>query len=134
MAELMDRAKLSLLVNGNGLVENFKNNSIWFYEKYQKSSEEVKNQTVKDIYPGGFYFFHYQDDSNWMKWSPVFVTDFKKFSNKIIIFAVNFNFIPLEIRVMIFDKFIKPEDFEKNNFLKVNFDGMYNELRSLGFE
>jgi len=134
MGELMERAKLSLLVNGNGLVENFRNNSVWFYEQYQKSSEEVSNINVKDIFPGGFYFLHYRDSSNWMRWSPIFVSDFRKFSNKIIIFAVNFNFIPLEIRVMIFDKFIKTEDFDKNNFLKVDFNGMYNELRSLGFE
>lgn len=134
MGELSERSKLSLLVNGNGLAENFKNNSLWFYDQYQKSSEDIKNIMVKDIFPGGFYFFHYIDDSNWMKWSPVFVTDFRKFSNKIIIFAVNFNLIPLEIRVLIFDKFIKPEDFELNNFLNVDFNGMYSELRSIGFE
>lgn len=134
MGELIERAKLSLLVHGNGLAENFKNNSLWFYEQYQKSTEQVENVKIQDIFPGGFYFLHYLDDSNWMKWSPIFVSDFRKFSNKIIIFAVNFNFIPLEIRVMIFDKFIKLEDFEKNNFLKVDFKGMYNELRTLGFE
>ncbi len=134
MGELIERSKLSLLVNGNGVEENYKNNSLWFYDKYSKSSELVQSINVKDIYPGGFYFFHYQDSSNWLKWAPVFVADFKKFSNKIIIFAVNFNFIPLEIRVGIFDKFIQSDDFEKNSLLAVTYQGMYNELKSLGFE
>jgi hypothetical protein len=134
MGELVERAKLSLLVHGNGLADNFKNNSLWLYDQYQKSTEEVQNIAVKDIFPGGFYFFQYKDSSNWMKWAPVFVSDFRKFSNKIIIFAVNFNFIPLELRVMIFDKYINADDFEKNNFLKVDYKGIYDELRTLGFE
>lgn len=134
MAELLERVKLNLLVNGNGVVENFKNNCLFFYEKYNQSSPDVEAISVTNISPGGFYFFHYLDDSNWMKYSPVFVADFKKFDDKVILFAVNFNFIPMEIRVMIFDKFITPEDFEKNSLLKVNYNGMYDEIRKLGFE
>jgi len=33
-----------------------------------------------------------------------------------------------------FDKFITEKDFEKNNFLEVNFQGMYTELLRYGFE
>jgi len=135
MGELSERVKLSLLANGNGVVDNFKNNSLYFYERYtNKSSDEITAINTKDIIPGGFYFLHYQNDSNWMKYSPVFVADYKKFSNKIIIFAVNLNFIPLEVRVLLFDKFILEKDFERNNFLKVDYKGMYDELRKLGFE
>lgn len=134
MGELVERVKLNLLVYGNGIVENFQNNSLYFYDKYQKSDDEVKNTKVSSIYPGGFYFFHYKDDSNWMKWSPVFVAAYKKFSNQIVFFAVNFNFIPLEVRAMIFDKFIKEEDFTKDKLLKVTYEGMYEELKRLGFE
>lgn len=134
MSELSERVKLSLLVNGNGIVENFKNNSLYFYELYGKSTDEFTNISVSNIYPGGFYFFHYVDDSNWMKWSPVFVGDYKKFSDKIVLFCVNFNLIPLEVRVLLFDKFITKKDFENDAFLKVDFQGIYNELRKLGFE
>lgn len=134
MGELTERIKLSLLVNGNGVVENFRNNSLYFYDKYQKSDEFVKNIKIEDIFPGGFYFFHYKDDSNWMQFSPVFIADYRKFSNKIILFGVNFNFIPLEIRAMIFDKYITEEDFEKDNYLVVDYEGMYSELQKLGFE
>jgi hypothetical protein len=134
MAELLERVKLNLLVNGNGIVDNYKNNSLFFYDKYQKSDKDVRSMRGGEMQLGGFYFLHYQDDSNWMKYSPIFTVDFKKFGNKIIILAVNFNFIPIEIRTTIFDKFISEEDFEKDNLLEVNYQGMYDELRKYGFE
>lgn len=134
MGELLERVKLNLLVNGNGIVENFKNNSLYFYEKYQKSDKDVQSINIKDMYPGAFYFLHYLDDSNWLKFAPIFLADFKKFEDKIILFCVNFNFIPLEIRVQIFDKFITEQDFKNNSFLKVNYKGMYEQLLYSGFE
>ena len=134
MGELQKRVDLNLLVYGNGLAENFKTNSLFFYEKYQKSDNLVKSINISDVYPGGFYFFHYLDDSNWLKWSPVFVADYKKFESQLVVFAINFNFIPLEIRVMLFDKFMDVENFEKDSFLKVSYEGVYSELIRLGFE
>jgi hypothetical protein len=134
MGELIERTKLARLVYAEDVPGFFKKNSLDFYQKYLKSDEDVKSINVKDIFKGGFYFFHYKDDSNWMKWSPVFVADYKKYSNQIILLCVNFNFIPLEIRVAIFDKYITEKDFDKNNFLKVNYQAMYLELKSLGFE
>ena len=47
---LLERVKLALLYNGNGIVENFKNNSLFFYDKYSKSSKDVKSINIKDIY------------------------------------------------------------------------------------
>lgn len=134
MGALVERIKLSLLVHGNGIVENFKNNSYDLYQMYQKSSDDVKNIRIEQIQKGGFYFLHYHDQSNWMKWAPIFVADFKKFGNQVVIFAINLNFIPLEIRAGIFDKFITDEDFEKDRFLKVDLNGVYSELLRLGFE
>lgn len=130
----MDKLDLSLLINGNGIVDNFKNNSLFFYEQYQKSSDIVENVSISDIYPGNFYFFHYYDDSNWMQYSPVFVVDYKKFEDKIILIAVNFNFIPIELRVKLFDKFIIEKDILEERPLKVDFTGMYTELLKIGFE
>jgi hypothetical protein len=134
MGSLIERMGLRSLVDGGDLSEDFKNNSLYFYEQWRKSDNSIRAIDVKDIQPGGFYHFHYLDDSNWMKWSPVFCTSFKKVGNKIILFCVNFNFIPLEIRGIIFDKFIVEEDFEKDKFLKVDYEGMYSELRKFGFE
>jgi len=134
MGELLERVKLNLLVNGNGIVENFKNNSIFFYDKYQKSDKYVLSINISNIYPGGFYFFTYLDDSNWMKYSIVFVVDFKKIDDKVILFSVNLNFIPLEVRAMIFDPYITEEMFEKDIFLKVDYNKMYQDLLKFGFE
>jgi hypothetical protein len=133
MGALSERIKLHLLVHGD-MVDTFKENSLNLYDSLQKSTPDFKNVKVGDINPGGFYFFQYLDDSNWMKYAPVFVADYKKFSNKIVVFAVNFNFIPLEIKGLIFDKYIKEEDFEKNTLLEVDFQGVYKELLQYGFE
>jgi hypothetical protein len=134
MSPLEERVKLSLLVYGNGIEENFRNNSFFFAEKYSKSDKMVTAKSTVDIQPGGFYFFHYLDDSNWMKYSPVFVVEQRNFANQIIVMAVNLNFIPLQIRALIFDKYIIEDNFEKDTFLKVDYIGMYKELVKLGFE
>jgi hypothetical protein len=134
MNPLEERVRLSLLVYGNGIEENFRNNSFFFAEKYSKSDNMVTAKSTVDIQPGGFYFFHYLDDSNWMKYSPVFVVEQRNFANQIIVMAVNLNFIPLQIRALIFDKYIIEDNFEKDTFLKVDYVGMYKELVKLGFE
>lgn len=134
MGALIDRIGLHMLVRGDGLEKNFKNNSEFFVQKYRKSDNDVQEISVRKIYIGGFYHFHYLDDSNWMRYSPVFVVNFKKISNQIIIFAINFNFIPLQVRAYLFDKFITEDDFEKDRLLKVDYEGVYRELRRFGFE
>jgi hypothetical protein len=134
MGELLERSNLDKLVYGAGLFENYKNNSLYFYEKYSQSDEFVTSISPVSIQIGGFYHFHYLDDSNWMKYSPIFTVDFKKISDKILIFGVNLNFLPIEIRIAMFDKYISSEDFEKDKLLNVSFEGVYNELKSFGFE
>jgi hypothetical protein len=134
---LSELVKVNVKAYGNDVVDTFKNNSLYFLDLYNKSIDDFKTVSTKDVFPGGFYFLHYHDDSNWMKYSPVFIAGYKKLSNKIIILAVNLNFIPLQVRVLLFDKFITQKDFEmdKNDtFLKVDYEGVYNELRKLGFE
>jgi hypothetical protein len=137
MSELRDLVELNTKVYGSNVVDAFKNNSLYFLDLYKKSIDDFKSIPTVDIFSGGFYFLHYNDNSNWMKYSPVFIAGYKKLSNKIIILAVNLNFIPLEIRVILFEKFITERDFEldKNDtYLKVDYEGVYNELRKLGFE
>ena len=134
MGDLLEHVKLSNLVNGNGIVDNYKNNSLYFYNKFQKSDKEVTSMPVGKMQMGGFYHLHYRDDSNWMKYSPIFTADFKKFGDMIIIMGVNFNFIPLEVRVSIFDNFIKEDDLERDSLLPVTYEGVYRELLKYGFE
>ncbi len=134
MGELLERSNLGKLVYGAGLFENYKNNSLYFYNKYSSSDEMVTNINPGSTQLGGFYHLHYLDDSNWMKYSPIFTVDFKKFGNIIMIFGVNLNFIPIEVRIALFDKFMVEDDFDKNRLLKVSFEGVYDELRRFGFE
>ena len=134
MGSLLDKIKISQKVFGADIVDYYRSNTLFMYEKYRKSDDMCKSIPVQDIQPGGFYFIQYLDDSNWMRWSPIFCCDYRKFSNMIVILGLNFNFIPLEIRSTIFDKFISEKDFEKNSFLEVNFKGMYAELLKYGFE
>jgi len=77
MGILLEKINESLK-SGKGIADNFKNNSLFFYEKYQKSDNEVQSTRVQDIQIGRFYFFHYMDDSNWIKYSPVFTIGQKK--------------------------------------------------------
>lgn len=134
MGYLTEKTALKLLVNGNGLVENFQKNSIELVNMYSKTSPDVQVVRIQNIKSGGFYHLTCLNESNWMRNAPVFIVDYRKVSGKIIFFGVNLNFIPLEIRVLFFDKFISEKDFEKNNFIKATFDGVYNELKSIGFE
>jgi len=134
MSSLKERVKLSRLVFGTDIVDYYRNNTLYMYDKYSKTDDDCKAIAKEDIQIGGFYHLHYLDDSNWMRWSPIFCCDYRKFSNMIVILGVNFNFIPLELRDDIFDKFITEKNFAANDVLEVNFRGMYTELLKYGFE
>lgn len=131
--ELLDRIDLEMKDYG-GVVDYFKSNSLYMLDQYSKTSDFCELVSIRDVFPGAFYHFHYLDDSNWMRYSPIFCVDYKKFNGMIIIIGVNFNFIPIEIRSRIFDKYISEKNFNENDFLKVDFRGMYTELIRIGFE
>jgi hypothetical protein len=114
--------------------ESYKENTMFFYNAYQKSSKEVTNINVGQIQLGAFYFLQYQDDSNWMQYSPIFTVDFKKFNDLIIIYAINFNFIPLQIRTTIFDRYITQKDLEENSLLNTTYESVYKVLLQYGYE
>lgn len=134
MGILLEKVNESLKQNGKGVADNFKKNSLHFYNKYQKSDNEVQNVRVQDIQLGRFYFFHYKDDSNWVKYSPVFTIGQKKFENLTILFAINLNMIPIEIRSSFFDQFFVDKDISEDRSLNVDMKGTYNELLRYGFE
>lgn len=134
MGALEERVKLSKLVHGKNLVDYYRNNTLELYEKYKKSDDMVEAINKRDIQVGAFYHLHYLDDSNWMKYSPIFCVDHRVFNNLIIIMGVNFNFIPLELRSALLDPYILEKDFEGNRVLAVDFKGMYSALIRYGFE
>jgi hypothetical protein len=134
MGSLNERVKLNQLVYGGDLVSFYKENTLFMYDKYSKSDDMCEAISISDIFTGRFYFLHYHDSSNWMRYSPIFCVDYRKFDDKVVILGLNFNFIPLEIRSAIFDKFISEQDFDNNSDLKVDFKGVYTELMRYGFE
>jgi hypothetical protein len=134
MGPLQERVNLSQKVYGTDIVDFFKKNSIYMVDKYSKTDEMCEAIPLSDISMGRFYFFHYEDPSNWMRYSPVFTIEYKQLKDFKIIIGLNFNFIPLEIRSSLFDKFISEKMFESNSALEVNFQGIYTELLRYGFE
>lgn len=134
MGALNERIKLSQMVFGDGIVEYFKSNSLYMYDLYQNSSDMCQVQTPDKLTKGAFYFIHYKDDSNWMRYSLIFLIDYRKMNNLTIFMGINMNFIPLEIRGRFFDQFITEKDFESNSLLPVDFTTVYKELLKLGFE
>jgi hypothetical protein len=116
------------------LAESYKENTMFFYDAYQKNSADVTNINVGKMQLGAFYFLQYQDDSNWMQYSPIFTVDFRKFGDMIIILAVNLNFIPLQVRVTIFDKYITEKDLESNTLFDTNYESVYKSFLQYGYE
>lgn len=135
MGHLTDLVKLYVLVNGVDEADAYKKNCQFFFDKYRGSDDDVKATRVGEMKPGMFYFLHYKDDSAWMKYSPVFVVDFKKFDNMVVLNCVNMNFLPLAARVALFDPFIEEEDFDNKAFyLRAKYDAVYRELKKYRFE
>jgi hypothetical protein len=136
MGELSERVKLSKLVYGSDEVR-FYQEYIYNNQKDENKEKEVTEITPspKVIQPGRFYHLEYGNvDSNWIQFSPIFVVDYRGFSNEHMLFALNLNFIPFEIRMAIFDKYMVEKDFENDRALVVSYEGVDNELKKWGFE
>jgi len=111
----------------------YKDNTNKMYNLYMKPDELVKPINVSKISGGRFFFFIYHDISNWMQYSPVLFVDYKKFDDKLIGYAINFNFIPLEIRSGMIDEIL--EDLEDDNQLYwLTFEKAYKMLLKVGYE
>jgi len=119
--------------SGGNIPQYYKDNTVLLYNKYRSPDDVVKSIPVSKMADGMFYFLMYYDESNWMKYSPIFLVDWKKFDNMIIGYGVNFNFIPLEYRAAIFDKIIR--DLEDEDQVKgMTFESMYKILLKFGYE
>lgn len=129
MGELLERSKIARLV-----WNDYAENSDYFAEKYTKSDDEVTSIPISKIEMGAFYFIHYKDSSNWMQYSPVFAVSHKKVGNILILHAINLNFIPIDLRVEFFDKFMDERNFDKDLPIKVDFKRTYDELMKVEME
>jgi hypothetical protein len=121
-----------------GIPNYFKENSLKYYNLYKSPDNElVKSIPMANIQIGGIYFLYYKDESNWMQLSPILCCDIR---DKRLVFAVNLNFLPLEIRLDLFDDLImnihNNNDQSKNAvpFNFINFESIYKKLIRKGFE
>ena len=135
MGKLKDKA--SELIKP-GIPTFFKENSLKYYNLYRNPDDDIIVPIpMANIQKGDIYFIYYRDESNWMSLSPILTADIR---DKRIIFGVNMNFIPLEIRVELFDQIVI--SLEDNNrqptgtspFNFINFEMIYKKLIKLGFE
>lgn len=117
----------------DGVVKYYKDNTISLYNKYKSPDKLVRSIPISKMSDSKFYFITYKDESNWMKYSPIFFVDWKEFDDRIIGYGVNFNFIPLEYRVALFDKMILDLE-DENQIMGMNFESMYKELLKIGYE
>ena len=134
MGALQERIDLNQKVFGTDITDFYKNNTLFMYDKYSKTDDMCEAIPISDISTGGFYFLHYEDPSNWMRYSPIFTVETKQLRDMKIVMSLNLNFIPIEIRGRIFDKFISEKMFENDSKLEVDFKGIYTELLKYGFE
>jgi len=120
--------------SSNNIVQYFKDNTTELYNNYMNPDGKlIKVTPVSKMIHGRFYFMNYYDESNWMQYSPIFFVDHKEFDGKIIGYGINMNFIPLEIRTGIFDKYL--DDLEdENQFVNINFESAYKMLLKVGYE
>jgi hypothetical protein len=135
MGEL--KKKMKELIK-EGVPTFFKNNSMKFYNLYNSPDKDIVNPIpIAKMSVGGIYFIYYRDESNWMQLSPILCADIR---DKRIVFGVNMNFLPLEVRLEMFDNMIvKIGENNKQSkgltpFHFVNFEDVYKRLLRLGFE
>ena len=125
-------------ISSVGIPTLFKDNSLNYYKLYNKPDGDIVEPIpIAKMQKGGIYFIYYKDESNWMKLSPILAADIR---DKRIIFGVNMNFLPLEVRLELFDSIVT--DLDNNNkqsnglapFHFINFEIIYRKLIRLGFE
>lgn len=121
-----------------GIPNFFKQNSLDYYQLYKSPDNDmVVPKTISNITKGGLYFLYYRDESNWMQLSPILCADIR---DKRIIFGVNMNFLPLEIRLNLFDDIVISLDNNNKQskglepFHMITFEKIYKKLIRLGFE
>lgn len=112
----------------------YKENTLLLYEKYRHSDNLVTNIPLSKIVLGRFYHIIYEDDNNWLKYSPIFCVSFKRVNNLFILIGINMNLIPLEVRVYFFDGILSEKDIINDEAIDVDYAAVYNRLSRYGFE
>ena len=113
-----------------------------------KPNHQVRPITANNIKIGRFYITRYNFNGNKI-WCPIFAIDYKVIENKNILYAVNFDFMPIKFNVdfidsMLGDVFVTDKNsdiqfiggtvLDEVGIRGVNFESIYNYLKSCGKE
>ena len=130
---------------GNKMYQNNSELVLGYFRDKDSTKFELSN--FSDVQQGKMYFILYDLDgksSKMEKYNPLFVVDFGFFDNTKWIFALNINFIPVAIRVIVFNQIFNAsldmfDDIDKSPIKQepvdnITFGVVYKMLKSLGFE
>jgi hypothetical protein len=123
----------------------------WLLSKIKKGDNKFVQITPTDFKVGGFYFMYYDiqginKSSKLEQYVPFLIVDYNPNIDKKVLWIMNFNFIPLNIKeaffVKFFNKFTKTlEDNEnsktvneENTLPTINYENMWNETISYGID
>ena len=123
------------------------------FNTFQNELNSNRSTIIEEINPlniesGKFYFMYYDlqgKTSNWEKINPLFVVDYFDMNNTRMVFGVSLNFMPMDQRVVFFNKIVNfnLDIVNKNKTIHVssqypfkhsNFYNIYKLLQSVGLE
>jgi len=133
-------------------VPNYNNESTkWLFNKVRKNDNDFVPIGLDKLYLGKFYFMQYDlkklnKSSKLEQFAPMMVVDYKPAIDSKIMWVLNMNFMPTNIKEAFFSSFLD----KHNNILEsnidatdwtkeisipnVNYKSMWNELIPFGFE
>jgi len=115
-----------------------------FTYAFKKPNNQVRPTTIKNIKKGCFYIIRYDFNGNKI-WCPIFAIDYKVIENKKILYAVNFDFLPIKYKIffidsMLGDVFIADKNSDtqyigktvlaESGIRNTNFENIYKFLKS----
>lgn len=119
-------------------------------DKLQNPSQGVEVVNLQDMNPGKFYFLLYNmqgKSSKLEQYAPILFTDWKQLEHTKIVFGLSLNFIPVKLRLRLFDKmFAGQEDLllakddkkkagmQEQPMNGVTYENVYQMLSAIGFE
>ena len=140
-----DLVNVQFQAEGNNMYQKNSETVLGYFRNKDQTKFELSN--FSDVQQGKLYFILYDLDgksSKMEKYNPLFVVDFGFFDNTKWIFALNINFLPVAIRVLVFNQIFNAsltlfDDLDKSPIKQepvdnVTFGVIYKMLKSLGFE
>jgi len=91
-----------------------------FSRCFKNPSPQVKPTIIQKLLKGKFYIIRYNYNGNKI-WCPIFTIDFRIYQNKNILFAINFDYLPTEYKVILIDNLL--DDSTANFNANVQFAG-----------